>query len=80
MNTYRADFHARCPDNGARIHYHWTLITAQVVRVEKINDALDAVRIGFHEDIADDLHRLFGGKQTMTAEHHGVTIETMRNE
>ncbi len=78
MNTYRAEFHARCPNNGARIHYRWALTTSSVVRVEAINDALDARREGFHEDIADALSRRFGGEQTLVAEHHGVTIETKR--
>ncbi len=78
MNIYRAEFHARCPANGARIHYRWTLRTDKVVRVESINDALDAHSRGFHEDIADELHRAFGGHQTLTAEHHGVQIETQR--
>lgn len=78
MNVYRAQFHARCPVNAARISYTWTLTTAQVVRVEAINDALDEIRTGFHEDIADDLHRQFGGQQHLVAEHHGVTIETTR--
>lgn len=78
MNTYRAEFHARCPANGARIHYRWTLATDKVVRVETINDALEAITRGFHEDIANDLHRAFGGQQTLIAEHHGVHIETTR--
>lgn len=78
MNIYRADFHARCPVNAARIHYHWTLTTHEVVRVEEINDALDTIHAGFHENIADSLRALFGGRQTLIAEHHGVTIETTR--
>ena len=78
MNTYRAEFHARCPANGARIHYRWTLTTTDVVRVEAINDTLDAQREGFHEDFADGLSQCFGGTQTLIAEHHGVTIETTR--
>lgn len=79
MNIYRAIFHARCPVNGARIQYNWTLSTEAVVPVEKINDALDKIRLGFHEHIADHLHSDFGGKQTLIAEHHGVTIETRRS-
>lgn len=79
MNTYRSSFHARCPANGARIHYHWTLTTDARPRVEAINDALENIKRGFHEEIADDLHRAFGGLQTLVAEHHGVTIETRRD-
>jgi hypothetical protein len=78
VNTYKADFHARCPVNGARIHYRWTLNTFAVVPVESINDTLDARREGLHEDIADALFFCFGGTQTLIAEHHGVTIETLR--
>jgi hypothetical protein len=32
----------------------------------------------YHENIADDLAAKFGGRQCLTAHHHGVDIETVR--
>lgn len=77
-NTYRAEFFARCPNNGARIHYTLTIETHEVIEVERINDAVDDYRRGFHEQIADALHRRLGGLQRLVAHHHGVDIETTR--
>jgi len=37
-----------------------------------------ALSRGHHEDIADGLKRSLGGKQTLSALHHGVEIETVR--
>lgn len=78
VNRYRTEFFARCPNNGIRVHYRFCIETAAVVRVEDIIAAVDAVKEGFHEEIANNLSRRFGGLQTLTAEHHGVTIETVR--
>jgi hypothetical protein len=77
VNKYRAEFFARCPINDARIHYRLTIETDSVVSVEDLNDTLDSIRDGLHEDIADMLAE-YGGKQTLVAEHHGVQIETTR--
>ena len=78
MNTYRAEFFARCPANGARVRYSLRIETDSVVSVETINWAVDAIREGLHEDIADQLLVAIGHRQTLIAEHHGVTIETER--
>jgi hypothetical protein len=78
MNTYKAEFFAACPNNGARIKYHLTVQTSEVLMVEAINDALWLLDKGFHEEFADQLFREFGGVQTLTAHHHGVDIETTR--
>lgn len=78
MNIYTADFHATCPNNGARVAYKLTIQTGEVITVESINEALDGIRQGLHEAIADDLLSLFGGSQTLEAHHHGVTIKTIR--
>jgi hypothetical protein len=78
VNTYRAEFFARCPINGARVHYTLRIETLEVIPVERINDVLHDLREGLHEGIADSLCKAFGGRQTMTAFHHGVAIETVR--
>ena len=77
MNTYRAEFFARCPVNDARVHYHLTIVTDKVLSVEDLNDTLDNIGPALHEDIADMLAE-YGGKQTLIADHHGITIETER--
>ena len=77
LNTYTTEFFGYCPNNGVRIHYRLRIETVSVIRVE---DILIFVRdvTGYHEAIADDLLAQFGGKQTLSAYHHGVTIETSR--
>ncbi len=78
MNTYRTKFFAVCPVNSARIEYALQIKTDQRLMVEDLIDAVTLIERGFHEDIADQLHREFGGVQTLIAEHHGVQIETIR--
>jgi len=78
MNIYTAEFFARCPNNGARVQYKLEIQTGEVIPVESINDALDGIKEGLHESIADELLSSFGGAQTLEAHHHGVTIKTLR--
>lgn len=75
MNTYTARFFAECPTNGMRVYYVLRIESETPIRVETILGKLP--EHGFHEDIADALKAL-GGKQTLTADHHSVTIETTR--
>lgn len=78
MNTYTTEFHARCPHNGIRIKYRLRIETAKVIPVEWISAAVESVDDVFHEEIADNLAKQFAGLHTLTADHHGVTIETTR--
>lgn len=78
MNTYTAKFWASCPVNSLPIDYTLTIKTGQQIRVEAIQERLDHIREGFHEDIADQLQRTFGGEQVLEAMHHGVHIKTER--
>jgi hypothetical protein len=78
MNTYRTEFFAVCPVNEVRVKYHLTIKTDSVIRVESIIDEVTLHHRGFHEEIADQLYRAFGGEQLLIAEHHGVGIETHR--
>lgn len=78
MNAYTTEFFSNRPNNGLRIRYRLRIETREVIPVEQITAAVESVSEGFHEGIADDMLRRFGGVQTLTADHHGVTIETTR--
>ena len=80
MNTYTAEFFAKCPGNGARVKYTLEVQTSRMVMVEQINDVLltDFFREGYHEAFADHLAQQLPGRQTLRAFHHGVAIETVR--
>ena len=78
MNTYTAKFWAVCPVNSQAIDYTLTIKTGQQIRVEAIQERLEHIKQGFHEDIADELQRALGGEQVLEAMHHGVHIRTER--
>lgn len=78
MNHYTTTFFGRCPTNGVRISYALQISTQAVIPVEQILMALDNTDHKFHEQIADMLIAKFGGEQTLTADHHGVSITTER--
>ena len=78
MNTYTTEFFAFCPENNIRVHYKWAVETKQTLKVEDLIDAVTLAQRGYHEEIADQLYKEFGNKQTLTAFHHGVLIETTR--
>lgn len=80
MNTYTTNFFSVCPVNGARINYRLRITTTEVIRVEDILSVVSGFVDGFHEDFADRLLSRFGGSQTLTADHHGVVIETTRTK
>lgn len=78
MNTYRTEFFAACPANGIRIKYALRIDSPTGLMVETILSAVQSIERGYHEAIADELLRLLGGTQILTADHHGVHIETTR--
>lgn len=78
MNTYKTEFFCVCPINRTRIKYHLEIVTEKIIPVEHILEQFERYDSGFHELIAEELHEKFGGKQTLVADHHGVTIETTR--
>lgn len=78
MNIYTVKFHAKCPANGAWIEYTLKIHTGSVIKAESLLNSVHNLRQGYHENLADYLHKMFGGSQTLEAHHHGVTIETMR--
>lgn len=80
MNAYTLKFFAPCPTNDVRIEYRWRLELAHVAQVEDLISHAEsyARHPVYHEALADDLWRKYGGRQVLTADHHGVTIETHR--
>jgi hypothetical protein len=80
MNTYRHKFYSLCPNNGKLIEYAFELVTNKMIQVEEIVKGCAVHKMGYHEAIADDLLKVFGGAQTLKAHHHGVDIETSRSE
>lgn len=78
MNIYRYQFGAICPNNGDLIVYQLEISTAAVIYVEHIKTHAALTKIAYHEELADNLYAQFGGRQIMTAHHHGVDIETRR--
>lgn len=78
MNSYLTEFFAQCPNNGQRIKYSLRIDSMEMIAVEQITAAVENVADAYHEEIADSLHAQFGGRQTLTADHHGVTIQTTR--
>lgn len=79
MNAYTTEFFANCPNNGIRIKYRLRIETHKTLEVEDILATVENVCDLYHEELADEMLSRFGGKQTMVADHHGVTIETTRN-
>jgi hypothetical protein len=81
VNAYTIQFASRCPTNGVRINYTLRIETGDMLPVEQLAAAVEAVESSggaYHEEIADQLAAQFPGKHTMTAMHHGVLIETVR--
>lgn len=78
INTYTYRFRSSCAVNSQPIDYTLKIETdgAQLM-VEDIVAAVGGATT-LHEALADELFARFGGKQTLTAHHHGVDIETFR--
>jgi len=81
LNRYSHKFVSTCPNNGAQIIYQLEIETdGRMIQVEHIVTATQLLKQGYHEQIADELHRRFGGRQILRAHHHGVDIETVRED
>lgn len=81
MNKYTYSFNVKCPnDEHGFIYYTAVIEIEKMIMVEDIIEYCDLYKKEFHENIADDLINKFGGKQTITATHKNVKIETIRNE
>jgi hypothetical protein len=77
MNIYTQRFRATCPNNGRSVDYMLTVESPRMIMVEDIQAAVSELK-GYHEDFADVLWERFGGRQTLTAHHHGTDVETVR--
>lgn len=77
MNTYRYQFAADCPHNGDTIIYSLAIESKRKIFVEHIKTACALNTEGYQEDIAADLHARFGGRLTLSANHHGVDVLTV---
>jgi hypothetical protein len=77
MNIYTQPFRAKCPANGRAVDYVLTIESPRMILVEEIQEHVAKLE-GYHEDFADALWERFGGRQTLTAHHHGTDVETIR--
>lgn len=80
LNTYTVEFFAKCPTNNVRIHYTLEIQTTELLMVEDILEFVEdnTANHVYHEALADVFAGVFPGVQIMRANHHGVTIETVR--
>lgn len=77
-NIYETEFFASCPTNQIRVCYKLKIETHEIIKVEEIIAAVESIRVGFHEDIANKLFAVFEGRQTLVANHHSIIITTIR--
>jgi len=78
LNTYTTKFLLTCIVNQKPVEHFLTISTQRVIVVEELLFFIKNLEPAFHEIIADKLAEKFGGKQTLVANHHGVTISTER--
>lgn len=78
MNRYTQHFTALCAANDRAVDYVLTIETGRTIMVEEIQAAVAELGRGFHEDFAERLFGRFGGRQTISAHHHGTDVETVR--
>jgi hypothetical protein len=78
MNKYKTKFTSVCPVNHKKITYELEIRHTDKILVEDILETISKLLIGYHENIADELFKKFGGEQTLIANHHGVFSETER--
>lgn len=78
VNTYKTRFIVKCPTNNIKITYDLEIKQITQIYVEEIIEAVNKFDSDYHENIADELFIMFGGEQTLVANHHGVIIQTER--
>lgn len=79
-NKYTYRFNVKCPNDNKIICYKVKIKTNELIFVEDIVKKCKSIETGFQEDIANQLMMEFGGVQTITAVHNGVSVRTFRNE
>lgn len=80
MNIYQHKFACFCPSNGQQIIYTLKIESQETILVENITAACARNECAYQEQLADFLLKRLGGKQTITAHHHGVDVVTIREE
>lgn len=78
MNIYTQRFWAICPRNKRPVDYVLSIETDEQIMVEDLQQFVETLKEGYHEQFAADLHTRFGGMQTLDAHHHGTHIRTVR--
>jgi hypothetical protein len=78
LNIYTIQFFSNCPNNGMRIQYDLRIESETPIRVENIFAEIDRVEDLFHEEMAYQLSMALPGRHTLSANHHGVHITTLR--
>ena len=79
MNIYSIEFVSSCPNNGEVINYRLEIRSQTMIMVEDIESACN-VGAEFHENLAAEFHKRFGGRQELTARHGRVEIQTIRGK
>lgn len=79
MNIYEFSFTAICPVNGDNIKYDMRLETTVKHMAENLL-GICTFDEEYHENIADQLFKLLGGRQTIKAQHGEVFITTHRGD
>jgi len=77
LNIYTQRFRATCPTTRRTVDYVLTIESSRMIMIEEIQTTVAKLK-GYHEELADKLFALFGGRQTLTAHHHGTDIQTVR--
>jgi hypothetical protein len=78
LNIYTQHFTAECVNNSHTVAYDLTIESRTTIMVEDIQSEVSKLKRGYHEHFADSLYARFGGKQMITAHHHGTDITTVR--
>lgn len=78
MNIYTQHWTALCANNDRQVCYTLVIESRTTIMVEDIQAEVAKLSSGYHERFADDLFARFGGRQTISAHHHGTDITTVR--
>ena len=77
MNIYGYTFKCKCPNDDAEIEYTLLIQHDGMILVEDIIKAC-TMPASYQEDIADKLRETLPGKISISAEHQGVEVVTIR--
>lgn len=77
MNMYGYTFTVECPNGGAA-EYTLLILHDEMIMAEDIVKACEFAGPMYHEFIADHLRAELPGRQTLSGEHAGVEVETVR--